>query len=439
MDVLIRNALVVTQNAKREVKKTDVLVSGNKIARVGKIGKAGETGKKAGAGKDGFEVIDATGKLLMPGLINSHCHASMSLLRGYADDMVLHKWLSECIWPIEKKFSPSDVKIGASLACAEMLCAGITSFADMYFNMDSVAEAVEETGMRALLAYGMFDNGKREKMEEEFGVTMDFVAKNSGKAGGRVTCAIGPHAPYTCSDELLLRAKKLADEKNLPLHIHLSETRGEVARIQEAKGKLPMEYLADIGFLGPNVLAAHCVWLTKREVSILAKHGVKVSHNPISNMKLASGGESPVPEMLEAGVCVSLGTDGPASNNSLDMFETMKSCALLHKHARWDPTIVNAQTALDFATINGAKALGINAGSVEEGKLADLIMLDLNAPNLCPLHNPISHIVYAAKPGNVCDVMVDGKFVIRERKPITFDSKRITEKAQKAADALVSK
>ncbi len=429
MGILIKNARVLTQDKKRNfLVGADILVEENKISLV----------QKHIREKAEF-VIDASHKLVLPGLVNAHTHLAMTLFRGYADDMVLEKWLGEKIWPLEKKLRADDVYRGSMLGCAEMIRSGTTCFADMYFFMDEVARAVGESGMRASLSYGMFDLGKPDKREKELRIAEEFVNKNHNAARGRVICSLGPHSPYTCSKEMLIKAKGLARKKKMKIQMHLSETRKEVYDIMKSHRKRPVEYLEEIGFLGDDVIAAHCGWVSAREIRILAERGVSIAHCPVSNLKLATGGIAPVAEMLENRACVALGTDGAASNNTLDMFETMKLAALLQKHRLWDASALGAGLALDMATTNGARALGVNAGSIEKGKLADMITIDLKSPNLLPTHNLLSHVVYAANAGNVCDVILDGKLVMENKTILTFDEEKILERAQKAAEDLVAR
>ena len=376
---LIKNCdWVVTQNENRDVlRNASILIEDGIIRQVGQVGVSADN------------EIDGSGKIAMPGLINAHTHLSMTLFRGYADDMQLQDWLQKKIWPLELKLTGEDCYFGALLGAVEMIRSGTTSFVDMYFHMEDVAKAVAESGLRGYLAYGMidlFDPAKSRLERENVQKFHDHVMRLHNP---RITFVLGPHAPYTCSAEMLQWAKEFAEQNNVLLHIHIAETRREQADSQREHGMRVVEYMDKIGALSKNMLAAHCVWLTKGEVRLLANAGVKVVHCPVSNMKLASGGVAPLPEMFEAGIPVGLGTDGAASNNSLDMFETMKLSALLHKAHRWDPTVLNAQKTLDLATIEGARALGVNdqIGSLEAGKKADLILLDGNTPNLRPIHN----------------------------------------------------
>ncbi len=425
MAILLNNGLLVTQNKKRHVMRADLLVEGNQIEKIGK-----------GITERPEFVIDCSGKLVLPGLVNTHGHLAMTLLRGYGDDMPLQQWLEKRIWPVEAKLKPDDIRCGSLLACLEMIKTGTTSCADMYFHMDKSAESVAKSGMRGLLCYGMIDLGDREKTEREIQTSISFIKDWHGKAEGRISCSFGPHSIYTCSQELLKRTLALSKKQNLRIQLHLAENRKELNDSKKQFGKRPAEYADSIGLITPLTVLAHCGWLSMSEIRTIAKKGAHVSHNPESNLKLASG-IAPVSEMTEEGVFVSLGTDGAASNNSLSLFGAMKTCALIHKVNRWDATVVNAQQTLDMATINGAKALGFEAGTLEEGKLADIITLDLNSPSLTPNHNQISNLVYSENGSSVRDVIIDGKLVMQDRKILTFDENFVIEKARKIADDLI--
>jgi 5-methylthioadenosine/S-adenosylhomocysteine deaminase len=312
----------------------------------------------------------------------------------------------------------------------------------MYFHLEDIARAVDESGLRAFLSYGiidLFDPAKAKAEQEKSRQLFEFF-RNLGSS--RVRFALGPHAPYTCSAETLLWAKEFAEKNGLIFHIHIAETRREQADSQQQHGARVVEYLSKTGALCDRMLAAHCVWLTKSEVDLLAKAGVSVAHCPVSNMKLASGGVAPLPEMFERGVTVGLGTDGAASNNSLDMFETMKVCALLHKAQRWDPTVLNAQKVLDLATIGGARALGIEdeIGSIEAGKKADIIILDGKMPNLNPVHGKetiVSDLVYSASAANVNTTIVDGKVLMQNRQFRTLNLERIVQSVSDITNKLI--
>jgi 5-methylthioadenosine/S-adenosylhomocysteine deaminase len=431
--VLIKNcSWLVTQNPSRDVLRNQSL-----LIRDGKIE---DIGKDLRGMAD--VQIDGEGKIVLPGLINTHTHLSMVLFRGYADDMQLQDWLQKKIWPLEGKLTGETCYQGALLGCAEMILSGTTTFMDMYFHMEDVARAVDESGLRAFLSYGiidLFDPAKAKAEQEKSRQLFEFF-RNLGSS--RIRFALGPHAPYTCSAETLLWAKEFAEKNEVIFHIHIAETRKEQADSQRQHGARVVEYLDKIGALSRSMLAAHCVWLTKSEVTILAKAGVSVAHCPVSNMKLASGGVAPVPEMFDAGIAVGLGTDGAASNNSLDMFETMKVCALLHKAQRWDPTVLNAQKVLDLATIEGARALRVQdeIGSLEEGKRADIIMLDGNMPNMNPVHGKetiVSDLVYSASAANVNTTIVDGRVLMENRKLRTINLEQTIRNAGEIANRLV--
>ena len=431
MSTLLKHvSWLVTQNPARAIlKNQSVLVEDGKIAEVG-----------AGAVKSADETIDCEGKIVLPGLINTHTHLAMTLFRGLADDMKLEEWLKSRIWPLELKLTPEMCHYGALLGCLEMMATGTTTFLDMYFFMDEVAKAVVTAGLRAYLAFGAIgEEGSALELASKQN-TKQFIKFLKELNNPLLKPAVGPHAPYSCSPELLMWSKEVAEKEHALLHTHIAETRTEQAQAQKDLGMREVEYLDKLGFLSPNLLAAHCVWLTKSEVSTLAKRDVKVSHCPVSNMKLASGGVAPVPEMLESGVTVSIGTDGAASNNSLDMFESMKICALVHAAHRWDPKILPAQRILDIATIEAAKALGIGdrIGSIEIGKQADLIIIDTRTPNMAPLseENVISNLVYSTNGHNVDTTIVDGKTVMKNREFLTLKENTIYEKTAEYALAL---
>jgi len=420
---------VVTQNQKREVlRDASVLVEDRVIKQIGQNVKGAADAE-----------LDGSGKALLPGLVNTHTHLSMTLFRGYADDMQLQDWLGKKIWPLEAKLTGEGCFYGALLGSAEMIMSGTTSFVDMYFFMEDVARAADQAGLRGFLSYGMidlFDQCKARTEQEKAKKFYDYIAD---LANPRIRFALGPHAPYTCSTETLLWAKEFAEKHDAIFHIHVAETRKEQADFQKQFGMRVVEHLDKVGVLSKKMLAAHCVWLTKNEVGLLAKAGVSVAHCPVSNMKLASGGVAPLPEMFEANVPVGLGTDGAASNNTLDMFETMKVCALLHKAHRWDPTILNAQKVLDLATIEGARALGADReiGSIEVGKRADMILIDARAPNLNPIYGPetvVSDLVYSASSGNVDSTVVDGQVLMENRRIKSLDLGPIITKTHEISE-----
>jgi 5-methylthioadenosine/S-adenosylhomocysteine deaminase len=427
LNILLRGAAVVTVNEKREIiSGGDIVVEGEKISYVGPH-------KEWDRSFD--RIIDGTGRMVAPGFVNAHGHAAMSLLRSYADDVPLMYWLEKRIWPIEAKLKREDVYWGTMLAILEMLKSGTTTFVDMYFFMDQVAEAAEEAGMRAVLARGLVGIG--HLAEKGLDESKQFVRDWQGRGQGRITTMLGPHAPYTCPPEYLKKVIALQEELSVPIHIHISETLDEVNRIKEQYGVSPVVLLRDTGLLTRPVLAAHCVHLSGEDMDILRDYGVHVAHNPGSNLKLGSG-IAPVPDLLARGVTVGLGTDGAASNNNLDMMEEMRLAALLHKGSRMDPTLITADDALAMATRESAKAAFLaDVGVVAPGMKADLIMIDLNRPHLVPQHNLTAHLVYAAQPGDITLVMVDGKVLVEDGKPTTLDEEKILFQAQQRAIHLV--
>ena len=413
MSILIKDVLL-------EGKKTSILVEGNKIAEIGTKAKAEDT-------------IDGRGKAAMPGLINTHTHAAMTLLRGYADDMNLQEWLEKYIWPVEAKMTEDDVYWGTRLACLEMIKTGTTCFQDMYWHLDGVAKAVEESGIRGMISSVFIDKFSQDSVKEQR-KNAEKQVKNA-KNSSRVKICLGPHAIYTVTEDSLEWVKDFADEHKLHINIHLSETKKEVDDCVKEHGKRPVEYLDSIGFLGPNLTCAHCVWLNEKEMQMMARHDVSISHCPTSNMKLAVGGSLDYAGLKKAGVTVALGTDGTSSNNSLDMFQSMKFAALLQKHHYNDTTLLPADEAFKMATIEGAKALGLNTGAIREGALADIALIDLKRPEMTPLHHMTSNLVYAANGSCVDTVICDGKILMKGRK--VKDEEGMIEKAGEVAKDLV--
>ncbi|MCL2336295.1 MAG: amidohydrolase [Firmicutes bacterium] len=381
-------------------------------------------------------VLERPRMVAMPGFVNCHTHAAMTLFRGYADDLPLMRWLKEKIWPLEAHLTPEHIYQGTLLSCAEMIKGGTTTFADMYDAMDMVARAVEETGLRAVLSRGMIGLG--ENGEKAMRESIAFIEQWHGGAGGRVTAMFGPHAPYTCPPEYIKRVVEQALRLQVGIHIHLAETKDEVNEIKEKYGCAPVVLMETTGLFEAPVLAAHCVHLEDREIEILARHRVGVAHNPQSNMKLASG-IAPVTRLKKAGALVGLGTDGAASNNNLDMMEEMRAAALLQKVSTGDATALNAREALRMATADGAAAVGLGGlvGKIKPGLLADIILLDLHKPHLYPLHDLHAHIAYAALSSDVDTVIIDGRVVMEERRLLTMDENAVCAAAQEAAQSLI--
>ncbi|MDX9714163.1 MAG: amidohydrolase family protein [Dissulfurispiraceae bacterium] len=378
------------------------------------------------------KVIDCRGKVLMPGFVNTHTHASMVFFRGLADDMPLKEWLENHIWPAEAKWlSPEFVCDAAELACMEMIMAGVTLFNDMYFYVDSVAMAAKKMGMRAVIGNGILDfPTKTGKSPEDYLKTAEEFAKKY-KNDDLISSCLAPHSSYTCSSETLKKVCKTAEKLDLFVCTHLSETEWEISEIVSRYGSRPVQHLDNAGLLNERLIAAHCVWLDEAEIDLMSKRGVNVSHCIESNLKLASG-IAPVPAMLKAGVKVSLGTDGAASNNDLSIMGEMATAAKVHKAVAKDPTVLDAKTALLMATRWGAEALGLGsvAGSIEPGKRADIITISLNKPHFMPVYDICSHIVYAAQASDVQDVMINGELLLRNRELVHASEEDILAKAQ---------
>ena len=415
--LLVRNVIL---NGKR----ADILVRGNRISRIGRD-------LAPGSGR----ILDGRGLTALPPLINGHTHAAMTLLRGYADDMGLMEWLKTKIWPFEERLTRNDVLIGSRLACLEMIRSGTTFFNDMYWHWHGIADAVEEMGLRALISAVFIDGGNKARGETNRRMVEE-IHTGLASHGGRVRFALGPHAIYTVSADNLRYLKKFAREQNVPIHIHLSETESEVQECLKARKMRPVEYLDSIGFLGPEVFAAHCVHLTRKEIDLLAANSVKAIHIPVSNLKLAVGGIMPLTEMSKAGVSVLLGTDGCSSNNCLDMFQTVKFAALLSKHASGDTTTMPAPEAWAMATTNAARAFGLDIG-LEEGRLADFILVDINRPEFVPGHNLYSDLVYSGNGYCVDTVLCDGRVLMSGRKipgeqEILDDARRVARRVGRA-------
>lgn len=379
-------------------------------------------------------------RVALPGFVNAHTHAAMTLLRGYADDLMLQEWLTEKIFPAEAKLEPEDAYFGAMLACAEMIRSGTTCFADMYFFMDDVARAVAESGMRASLSVGMgcLSSNPVETLEK-VSKGAEFCRRWHGEAGGRITTMLGPHAPYTCSPKFIKDVAQAGRELGVGIHTHISETFREVEEITAQYGVSPVKHLQSLGLFDLDVLAAHCVAVSADDIRVMHEHGVAVAHNPGSNMKLASG-RAPVTDMLSEGICVGLGTDGAASNNNLDMIEEMRLTGLLHKVFTGDPTAVPAGQCLEMATMGGARSLRLDdaIGSIEIGKRADLILVDFNVPHLTPFDTEriASHMVYAASAHDVSSVLIDGLLVMDEGRLTTIDEREIIHEVHRRARRL---
>jgi len=400
--------VLLIKNIQLNDSTTDILIEDNKIAKI--KNKISET--KDISGK--FETIDGTDKLALPSFHNMHTHAAMTLFRGYADDMILKEWLEQKIWPLEGKLTSEDVYWGTKLACLEMIKSGTTFFNDMYWHWNGTAKAVDEMGMRSAVSAVFIDFGDTTKAKEQIELNKKLFAQRSNYSD-RIIFALGPHAIYTVSKKSLQWVKKFADNNNLLIHLHISETKKEVDDAEKLYNMRPIEYLARIGILGPNLILCHAVWLNDEEIKICAKHDVKIVYNPISNLKLSSGSNFPYTKLTGSGIKTCLGTDGCASNNNLDMFETIKFAACIQKNESCDPTVLPAKDAFNMATVNAARALGLCTGEIKEGNLADIMLIDLNRPELTPGFNPLSDIVYSANGSCVDTLICDGKFIMKNR------------------------
>jgi 5-methylthioadenosine/S-adenosylhomocysteine deaminase len=430
VDILIHGCTILPMNGKYFIEDGVIAIKDGKIVFVGKASSA--TGIKA------EKLINAKGKVAMPGLINCHTHAPMTLFRGIAEDKSLDVWLKETIWPLEAKLSAEDIYVGALLGCLEMIKGGTTCFADMYFHEEMVAKAVEQSGIRAALAQGIIEAGNKELGRKMFNESVDFAKKFNGYANGRVKAFLGPHAAYSCSQKLLIEISERASELGVGVHMHLAESKAMLTDFEKKISLSEVELLDEIGFFRSHVLAAHCINLSENDMRILSKHNVHVAYVPVANMKLGLGAAK-IKDLIGLGVNVCLGTDGPASNNTLDMFETMKFAALLQKLTYMNPTVLSAYEVLKMATINGAKALGLadEIGSLEIGKRADIILIDFSKPHLKPLHDVFASLVYSARGSDVDTVIVDGKLIMENRHVETLDEKSVIKKAEETASDLL--
>lgn len=386
--MLIKNVLC-------DGRKTNVLIEGNRFSSL-----------SAPDEVPSAKVIEADGMAILPPFFNTHTHAAMSLLRGYADDMELQKWLTQYIWPYEAKMTGDDIEKGSYLAVKEMIATGSVFFNDMYFDIDRTVKVVDELGIRAALGVTFMEMHSKAQQSEK----VDILKHWSDPTGGRITLTVAPHAIYTVGSELLKKCAEIAREGGFKYHIHLSETEGEVSDCVRLHGCRPVEYLDKLGVLGPNVIAAHVVHVNEKEADLLAERGVTVSHCPCSNMKLASG-IFPYKLLKKAGCRITIGTDGDSSNNNLDMGEEMKFAALLAKVSSCDPEVAPADEILRCATANGAEAFGIDSGRIEVGALADAVLVDLNDIKMQPCHNLVSNWVYSAGSEAIKKVICDGRIV----------------------------
>jgi 5-methylthioadenosine/S-adenosylhomocysteine deaminase len=413
-------------NGKGIIERGFIAIKDRKITHIGKIAGAFSITAK--------RTLNGQGKVALPGLVNCHTHVAMTLFRGIAEDKSFNEWWKETIYPLEQKLKRSHVHDGALLGCLEMIKSGSTCFADMYFHEDAVAEAVEKSGLRAVLAPGVIEAGNNEMGRRMLQEAEKIAREYHGCVDGRINIRLGPHTACTCSPELLEEVRNAASDLNVGLHIHLAESRIMSEALRENFGLSEVELLEKVGFLKPDVLAAHCIHLSTRDMQILRKHDVKAAYNPVANMKLAAGIPK-IHDLLKLGVTVGIGTDGAACNNSFDMFESMKIAALLQKTHCADPTVLPAEKVLRMATIEGAKALGLEntIGSLEVGKKADIVLVNFHKPHLTPTHDLYANLVYSAHGSDVDTVIVDGEMLMEDRKMKTLKESEIMKKAQSSA------
>lgn len=412
-----------------------IVIENGRITEIGPIDEITPKGK----------IVDMKLKIVLPGFINTHTHSPSPLFRGMADDLSLMDWLYKKLWPAEKNLTGDIVYWGTSLSCLEFIQSGITTFADQYFFSQFVGKAVEESGLRGFIAPTVFTNGSPET-RDTIQAAVDFIEKYKGKENKTLVYpCIGPHAPYSCSDEILKTVVKIARTHDLIIHTHISETMDENRLIYKETGLTPSQYLDSLGVFEGPVLAAHCIHLNQKDMEIFKKKDVKVSYNPISNLKLVSG-IMPLKELLDNGISVSIGTDGAQSNNSLDLLKDLKTGVLIQKQHNNDATFFTTRQALKMITINGAKAIGMDKeiGSLEKGKKADIISIDINATNINPLHrsslsNVYSAVVYAASASNVSDVIVNGKVLMKDRELILMDKEEIIRQSHIGSKELLMK
>ena len=409
-NILIKDAIVVPMYEVDGVKyfRGSVGIEGNVIAMIDRDATSVDDFRRRHE-KNLYE-IDGRGFVVMPGLINTHCHTPMTLMRSYADDQPLMTWLKEYIWPFENRMTEDDIRLRSELGVAEMLLGGTTCFVDMYFQEKVIAGIVDKSGMRAVLSTTLMGEN-REKFEKDLETLVSAWGK--GMYGGRITPMVACHSPYTVSRDSLIYTKKIAKQYKLGFNIHVAETRDEIDMLDRETGMSPVVYLDSLGILDASTLAVHCVHVTDEDIRILSQRGVSVSHNPQSNMKLSSG-IAPIAQMVGNGVNVTIGTDGASSNNDLDMLEEMRSASFLQKVSTGDPCTLPAWNVLKMATVNAAKAIGHcdSIGQLKVGMLADMIMIDMDKPHLNPQTDIVANLVYCAKSGDVDTVIVDGNILV---------------------------
>lgn len=448
MDLLIAHGILVTMDpGRRIIEDGAVAIEGNRIAAVGSTAELADR-------YAGVKTLNATGKVVTPGLVNTHTHLFQGLLKGLGDDRVLVDWFRQVTGPSAVCLTPEDCYHAARLGCLESIRSGATTLFDFMYPhnqpglSEPIVQAFQESGIRGSFARGYIDYGAEEGVppqiiedaQEALADCRQLFERYHESAGGRIHIWVAPCMIWTQTEEGLRATRRLADETGMRISIHVAETPFELENARRRFGLKDLEYFASIGLLGPDVLAVHGVYLDDRDIRILKQHDVKLSHNAVSNMYLSSG-VAPIPKMLMSGITVGLATDGPASNNNQNMIQTLKFTALLHKVATKDPTVITAEKVMEMATIDGARALGLEdeIGSIEVGKKADLIILNFTNPFASPLHHPVSTLVYSAVGNEVESVIIDGQVVMEEERVLTMDEEDVVQKAQAAADALAER
>lgn len=438
--ILIKNAYVVSMNEKREIYNNgSILIENDLIKAIGKVDEKSIV--------DTAEIIDAKGKIVLPGLINTHVHLSQQLGRGIADDVDLLTWLRERVWPYESNFDYESSLISSTACCVEMIKSGVTTFLEAGGQyVEAMAEAVKNTGIRAALSKSVMDEGIGlptnwiKTADEEIQVQKELFDKYNNTADGRIKIWFGLRTIFNNSDDLIIKTKKIADELNTGIHMHIAEIAAENDYVKTNRGNSTVEHLHKLGALGPNLLAVHTVWLTDREIDLFRLYDVKVSHNPAAAMKVVLG-FARIPEMLEKGLSVSIGTDGAPSNNRMDMMREMYLTSLIHKGRTLNPKVVPAEQVLEMATINGAKCalLEREIGSLEVGKKADLIILNPNTIHSLPLHDPIANIVYTMSSENVESTMCNGKWLMKNREILVLNESNLIEQVKIKSEEIKTK
>ena len=419
---------ITLDTAGRVLRGVDVVIEGGRITRLGKVP----------PGTQADEVIDGRGKVALPGFFNAHSHAPMTFERGWAEDLPFPRWLNEKIWVAESALTPDDVYWGAALAACEMIRSGTIGFNDHYFYMDRVAEVVQQSGMKAQLAWCVFGIGAEKEVGPGLDGTLDFIAQWQGAADGRIHTCLGPHSPYVCPPEFLERIAEIAAERGLAVHLHVAESQEQVDNSLARHGQTPVQQLAALGIFDGRAIAAHALATSDEDRAILAEKGVFVARTPNTYMKLAMP-VNPVTELQAAGVRVALGSDGPASNATMDMFQIMRQQVLLEKYLRLDPESLPGDVPLRMACQVGAQALGFSdSGALVEGAPADLILLDFDRPHLRPRHDLIANVVHTAVGADVTHVLVDGHLLMRDRTLLTLDEERILYEAEQRAFRMVN-